>query len=166
MVELLQVEERILSSDRAPDGAVTICRRFNANSGGMLLQIVQTKGSKASTVTLDQAEYESLFCFCYPHLHYQIDVDKLATSVASAFGVEKALLFKRRSREQRVIRARDAVVYLTLMVDASQSQREIGEVLGLDTSGVSRSYSRALRRLSEDSQWAKVVSDLRGVRKE
>lgn len=157
----IQVEERILSSDRVPGGVVTVCRRFVANSGNTVLQVVQTNGSKASTVTLDESEYESLFRFCYPHLHYQIDIDKLSTSAAVAFGVEKALLFRARSREMRVVRARDAVVYLALMADTSRSQLEIADVLGVNVTTVSRSYSRALRRFNNDPEWAKTVNDLK-----
>ena len=161
MTEPIGVEERILSSDRVPGGAVTVCRRFVSNTGNTVLQVIQANGSKASTVTLDESEYEGLFRFCYPHLHYQIDVDKLSTSVAVAFGVEKALLFRARSREMKIVSARDAVVYLALMADTSRSQLEIADVLGINVTTVSRSYSRALRRLSKEPEWAKMVNDLR-----
>ena len=62
----MRVRERILHSERQPDGAVTIVRIVSTGSGHRLIQIVQTKGSAAMTVTLDAKEYRSLVSFASP----------------------------------------------------------------------------------------------------
>jgi len=62
----MRVRERILHSERQPDGAVTMVRIVSTGQGKRLVQLVQTKGSVASTVTLDAKEYRSLVSFASP----------------------------------------------------------------------------------------------------
>ena len=62
----MRVREKILHSERQPDGTVTMVRIVSTGQGKRLIQIVQTKGSIASTVTLDAKEYRSLVTFASP----------------------------------------------------------------------------------------------------
>jgi len=59
----MRVREAILHSERQPEGAVTMVRIVTAGRGKRIVQIVQTKGSQASTVTLDDNEYRHLVAF-------------------------------------------------------------------------------------------------------
>jgi len=60
----MRVNEQILSSEKVPDGAITMCRSYrDRNGGGLVVQIVQTKGARASTVTLDATELNDFMDF-------------------------------------------------------------------------------------------------------
>jgi len=59
----MRVREAILHSERQPDGAVTMARVVTIGKGKRIVQLVQTKGDKASTVTLDGKEYRALVKF-------------------------------------------------------------------------------------------------------
>lgn len=59
----MRVREAILHSERQPDGAVTMARIVTIGKGKRIVQLVQTKGDKASTVTLDNKEYRALVRF-------------------------------------------------------------------------------------------------------
>ena len=59
----MRVREAILHSERQPDGAVTMVRVVTAGRGKRVIQIVQTKGNQASTVSLDAKEYRHLVDF-------------------------------------------------------------------------------------------------------
>ena len=59
----MRVREAILHSERQPEGAVTMAREVSIGKGKRIIQIVQTKGSQASTVSLDAKEYRSLVAF-------------------------------------------------------------------------------------------------------
>lgn len=59
----MRVREAILHSERQPDGAVTMARIVTIGKGKRIIQLVQTKGDKASTVTLDNKEYRALVRF-------------------------------------------------------------------------------------------------------
>lgn len=59
----MRVREAILHSERQPDGAVTMVRIVSIGKGKRVIQLVQTKGSQASTVSLDAKEYRALVAF-------------------------------------------------------------------------------------------------------
>jgi len=60
---MLRVREAILHSERQPEGAVTMARVVSTGKGQRVIQIVQTKGNQASTVSLDAKEYRHLVDF-------------------------------------------------------------------------------------------------------
>ena len=53
-----------MNSERQPEGAVTMVRIVSTGGGHRLIQIVQTKASQATQVTLDAKEYRALVAFC------------------------------------------------------------------------------------------------------
>lgn len=59
----MRVREAILHSERQPDGAVTMARIVTDGRGKRVIQLVQTRGERASTVTLDDKEYRALVRF-------------------------------------------------------------------------------------------------------
>ena len=59
----MRVREAILHSERQPEGAVTMARVVTVGKGKRVIQLVQTKGDRASTITLDDKEYRALVAF-------------------------------------------------------------------------------------------------------
>lgn len=59
----MRVREKILHSERQPGGAVTMCRVVSIGRGKGVIELIQTKGDKASIVILDYKEYRALKAF-------------------------------------------------------------------------------------------------------
>ena len=59
----MRIRETILHSDKRIDGAITVVKIVAAGKGQRIIHVVQTKGDKASSVTLDDKEYRALVAF-------------------------------------------------------------------------------------------------------
>ncbi len=59
----MRIRETILHSDKRINGAITVAKIVTAGKGQRLVHLVQTKGDKASSVTLDNREYRALVSF-------------------------------------------------------------------------------------------------------
>jgi hypothetical protein len=59
----MRIRETILHSDKKVDGSLTVVKIVTAGKGNRLIHLVQTKGDKASSVTLDDKEYRALVAF-------------------------------------------------------------------------------------------------------
>lgn len=59
----MRIRETILHSDKRIDGAITVAKIVTAGKGQRIIHLVQTKGDKASSVTLDDKEYRALVAF-------------------------------------------------------------------------------------------------------
>jgi hypothetical protein len=59
----VRIRETILHSDKKVDGSLTVVKIVTAGKGNRLIHLVQTKGEKASSVTLDDKEYRGLIAF-------------------------------------------------------------------------------------------------------
>jgi hypothetical protein len=59
----MRIRETILHSDKKVDGSLTVVKIVSAGKGNRLIHLVQTKGDKASSVTLDDKEYRALIVF-------------------------------------------------------------------------------------------------------
>ena len=59
----MRIRETILHSDKRADGSLTVAKIVTAGKGTRLIHLVQTKGDKASSVTLDDKEYRALVAF-------------------------------------------------------------------------------------------------------
>ena len=59
----MRIRETILHSDKKVDGTLTMVKIVTAGKGNRLIHLIQTKGDKASSVTLDDKEYRGLVAF-------------------------------------------------------------------------------------------------------
>ena len=59
----MRVRETILHSEKKVDGAVTMAKIISAGKGNRVIHLIQTRGDKASSVTLDEKEYRALVAF-------------------------------------------------------------------------------------------------------
>ena len=59
----MRIRETILHSDKKVDGTLTMVKIVTAGKGNRLIHLIQTKGDKASSVTLDDKEYRALIAF-------------------------------------------------------------------------------------------------------
>ena len=59
----MRIRETILHSEKKVDGAVTMAKIIAAGKGNRVIHLIQTKGDKASSVTLDEKEYRALVAF-------------------------------------------------------------------------------------------------------
>lgn len=59
----MRIREAILHSEKRVNGAVTMAKIVTAGKGKRVIHLIQTRGDKASSVTLDEKEYRALVAF-------------------------------------------------------------------------------------------------------